>query len=126
MVTYGHIKYKNGCYENNIDVVDRCPFNTYQIGDYLEIDLDWMVGCRYNYCEDAINNTSVVRKFGSSTIVSSSSGGLTISTTPSSAAEVARTVTQTMMDQAERTGADVQCQIEQNTGNVNLFYRPKK
>lgn len=114
--------HKNGadCY---IDCANSHPFNTFQEGDYIEINLDRVEQENMYY---VFNDINVVRKISLSTVVSSSSGGLTISTTPSSAAEVARTVTQTMMDQAERTGADVQCQIEQNTGNVNLFYRPKK
>ena len=106
-----------------IVVADYPPFNTWQIDDYIEIDLDEMVN---RSPITVLKNTSIVRKVSSSAVVPSSSGGVTINATPSSSAEVAAAVTQTMINQADRTGADFQCQIEQGTGNVNLFYRPKK
>jgi hypothetical protein len=93
------------------------PFNTYCKGDYLEIDLD---ECYHNHIFTKYKDTNIVRKAGSVL------GTVTIKTTPSSAVDVARSVTQVMVDQADRTGAVLQCQIEQNTGNMNLFYHPKK
>jgi len=92
----------------------------------MEIDLDRIRNMDSLTKFSDVSIVSPVRKVNSSAVMPSSSGSLTIPTTPSSAVEVARTVTQTMLDQADRTKADVQCQIEQNTGNVNLFYRPKK
>jgi len=96
------------------------------VGDYVEIDLD-CTRTQPVSGDCMVHNTNAIRKVVSTTaVVPSSYGNLTISTTPSSAAEVAGTVTKTMLDQADRTGADVQCYIEQSTGNINLSYKPKK
>jgi len=104
-----------------INCDNSCPFNTYQVGDYIEVDLDRVEQENKFYI---FNNINVVRKVDSSAVVSSSSGGLTISTTPSSAAEVARTVTQTVLDHADRTGGTPQIEIE--TNKVNIWYHPPK
>lgn len=115
--------YKNGSTGIFINVPNSRPFNTYQAGDCLEIDLD-----RTKYEEnkyDICSDTSIVRKVSSSAVISGSSGGSTISTTPSSAAEVARTVTQTVLDHADRTGGIPQIEIGTDKTNIR-YYPPRK
>jgi len=108
-----------------IQFKNHYPYNTYQAGDILEIDLDRARKYEWKYNWNNIDTASFVRKISSSSaMVSSSSGGLTISTTPSSTAEVARTVTQTVLDHADRTGGIPQIEIE--TNKVNIWYHPPK
>jgi hypothetical protein len=110
-------------YSEQVMCVNRYPFNTWQVGDYLEIDED-KAKTSYEFAS-FIEDTNIVRKFGSSSVVPSSSGNLTIPTTPSSATEVARTVTQTVLDHADRTGGIPQIEIGTDKTSIR-YYPPKK
>jgi hypothetical protein len=108
--------------DTSISVMDCHPFNTWRIDDYIEVNLDKSVNCKWAV---PIADTSIVRKVSSSVMVPSSSSGLTIPTTPSSAAEVARTVTQTVLDHADRTGGIPQIEIGTDKTSIR-YYPPKK
>src|SRR5271168_1027695 len=77
-----------------IDFPRQYPLTSYRVSDYVEIDLDKT--CRFRSYD--VVDASAIRRVSSSAVVSSLSGSLAIPTTPSSAAEVARTVTQTVLD----------------------------
>jgi len=109
---------------NVIQTKNCYPFRTYQVGDILEIDLDRARDYHYWYKPRDVDAESIIRKISSTAVVPSSFGGLTISTTPSSTAEVARTVTQTILDHADRTGGTPQIEIE--TNKINIWYHPPK
>lgn len=118
-----YINYKDGR-DKSIFLVNHPSYNTWEKGDYLEINLDETIFIEKG--DKIMNNVkNVVRKVGSSAVVSSSSGGLTIPTTPSSAAEVARTVTQTVLDHADRTGGIPQIEIGMDKTSIR-YYPPRK
>jgi len=56
----GYVTYENGMHDK-IYLVNRYPFNTYQVGDYLEIDLD---KARNHNSDYDVNDISKARKFG--------------------------------------------------------------
>jgi len=97
----------------------------------IEIDLDRIRYKSENYVLRS-GDEIMVRKVSSPKltpvsqyrIISSSYGDLSIPTTPSSAAEVARTVTQTILDHSDRTGGIPQ--IEIGTNKTTFWYHPPK
>jgi len=99
------------CY---IFCVDCHPFNTYQVGDYLEIDIEKTV----NYSSrNNFNDTSIVRKFGSSTNVITTSGSSSdVVVSPSAVnymkSQEARELAREMSRMVDDTGKEVEYKIE--------------
>jgi len=56
----GYVTYKDGAY-NKIYFVNRHPFDTYRVGDYLEIDLDRTTS--FSSGSD-VNDTRIARSYG--------------------------------------------------------------
>lgn len=71
----GCINFSDGSW-SNIDCSNCFPFNEYQEGDYIEIDADKVYKCGIG---TTFSDTSVIRKFSSSSVISGSSQQLTTS-----------------------------------------------
>lgn len=105
----------NNCYpETSFSVFDCYPFNTWQIDDYIEVNLDKSVNCRW---ADPINDTSVARKVSSSNeIVSRNNNNLSLINQNQSG--VAIQMVNRAIDSDERNRYTASMEVNPKTGNI--------
>jgi len=115
-IDYCHSSSSNKFQDSLLVFRNRPPFNTWKKGDYIEIDLDRIY---YQSANDPIDDTSMVRKVGSSNEVVSRNNNI-----PSISRNEARGIVQNIneaIDSDERNEYEAKIHVDPNSGKYSGF-----